>query len=140
GAGLALGSLSTLPPLGAGAVLMFLGMGMLGMGNGAVFQLVPQRFPKEIGVVTGIVGAAGGLGGFFLPNLLGSVKQLSGTFAYAFLIFAIAALGCGAALGYASRAWQGVFVGRGGMATTRTVEGGEEAPAEGTLAGVEASA
>ena len=36
------------------------GMGLLGMGNGAVFQLVPQRFPKEIGVITGIVGAAGG--------------------------------------------------------------------------------
>ncbi len=37
----------------------------LGMGNGAVFQLVPQRFRKEIGMVTGIVGAAGGIGGFF---------------------------------------------------------------------------
>ena len=37
---------------------------LLGMGNGAVFQLVPQRFPERIGLVTGIVGAAGGLGGF----------------------------------------------------------------------------
>lgn len=39
-------------------------MGLLGMGNGAVFQLVPQRLPKEIGVIAGIVGAAGGIGGF----------------------------------------------------------------------------
>ena len=47
---------------------------LLGMGNGAVFQLVPQRFPERIGVVTGIVGAAGGLGGFFLPTLLGVLE------------------------------------------------------------------
>ena len=49
-------------------------MGLLGMGNGAVFQLVPQRFPQEIGVITGIVGAAGGVGGFFLPTLLGGLQ------------------------------------------------------------------
>ncbi len=44
---------------------LFVGMMGLGMGNGAVFQLVPRRFRKEIGMVTGIVGAAGGIGGFF---------------------------------------------------------------------------
>jgi NNP family nitrate/nitrite transporter-like MFS transporter len=72
------------------AVLLFLGMGALGMGNGAVFQLVPQRFPKGIGVVTGIVGAAGGLGGFFLPTALGAVKDATGT--YAMGLWAIAAI------------------------------------------------
>jgi len=51
-------------------------MACLGTGNGAVFQLVPQRFGKEIGVATGVVGAAGGLGGFFLPTLLGWLKGL----------------------------------------------------------------
>ena len=107
-----------LPPLWIGAALLFLGMGMLGMGNGAVFQLVPQRFPKEIGVITGIVGAAGGVGGFFLPNLLGSLKQLTGTFSYAFVIFALAAILCAAALVYVSRSWEGVFLARGGLATT----------------------
>ena len=56
--------------------LLFVGMGLLGMGNGAVFQLVPQRFPERIGLVTGVVGAAGGLGGFFLPSLLGAVQRL----------------------------------------------------------------
>ena len=45
-------------------VVLFCAMGMLGMGNGAVFQLVPQRFAGRIGIMTGIVGAAGGLGGF----------------------------------------------------------------------------
>ncbi len=56
-------------------------MGLLGMGNGAVFQLVPQRFPERIGIVTGIVGAAGGLGGFFLPTLLGAAKDVTGGYA-----------------------------------------------------------
>ena len=44
---------------------------LLGIGNGAVFKLVPQYFPKEVGTVTGLVGAMGGLGGFFPPLLLG---------------------------------------------------------------------
>lgn len=55
---------STLPSLTYVTILLFLGMMCLGLGNGAVFQLVPQRFQKEIGVITGIVGAAGGVGGF----------------------------------------------------------------------------
>ena len=96
GVGLMMLGIAALPPLAVGTVFMFLGMGMLGMGNGSVFQLVPQRFPKEIGVITGIVGAAGGLGGFFLPNLLGSIRQLTGTFSYAFLIFAVVSLACAA--------------------------------------------
>ncbi len=36
----------------------------LGMANGSVFQLLPQRFGKDIGVMTGLVGAGGGVGGF----------------------------------------------------------------------------
>jgi NNP family nitrate/nitrite transporter-like MFS transporter len=108
--------LSTLPPLALGTLFMFAGMGLLGMGNGSVFQLVPQRFPKEIGVLTGIVGAAGGLGGFFLPNLLGSLKQLTGSFSSSFLIFGLAGFGCAAALVYVSRSWEGAFVGQGGRA------------------------
>jgi NNP family nitrate/nitrite transporter-like MFS transporter len=67
-----------LPPVGVAVLLLFLGLGMLGMGNGAVFQLVPQRFPERIGVVTGLVGAAGGLGGFALPFALGGLKDATG--------------------------------------------------------------
>lgn len=64
-------------------------MACLGMGNGSVFQLVPQRFPKEIGVVTGIVGAAGGLGGYILSNnILGPLKQSTGTHVAGFLTVA----------------------------------------------------
>lgn len=57
--------ISSLPPLPVVTVLLFICMMCLGMGNGSVFQLVPQRFQQEIGVITGIVGAAGGLGGYF---------------------------------------------------------------------------
>jgi NNP family nitrate/nitrite transporter-like MFS transporter len=111
-------ALSALPQLAWSTVLMLAGMGMLGMGNGSVFQLVPQRFPKEIGVMTGIVGAAGGIGGFFLPNLLGGLRQLTGTFTAGFFIFALTAFACAGALPYVSRVWEGVFVRRGGLAHT----------------------
>jgi len=70
--------------------LFFVGLGMLGMGNGAVFQLVPQRFPERIGLVTGIVGAAGGLGGFFLPSVLGAIRDSYGTYAPGLVLFTAA--------------------------------------------------
>lgn len=69
-------------------VVFFLGATALGMGNGSVFQLVPLRFRNEIGVMTGLVGAAGGLGGFFLAKALGISKGMTGGFMGGFLIFA----------------------------------------------------
>ncbi|MBV8613743.1 MAG: NarK/NasA family nitrate transporter [Acetobacteraceae bacterium] len=63
----------------------------LGAGNGAVFQLVPQRFRDEVGVMTGIVGCTGGLGGFYLASSLGYSKQLSGSYQLGFLLFALLA-------------------------------------------------
>ncbi|MBI4743051.1 MAG: NarK/NasA family nitrate transporter [Betaproteobacteria bacterium] len=75
------------------ALLVFvLAMLALGMGNGAVFQLVPQRFRKEIGVMTGLVGMAGGVGGFYLASSLGYAKQTTGSYQIGFLIFAALAL------------------------------------------------
>ena len=64
----------------------------LGMGNGAVFQLVPQRFRKEIGVMTGLVGMAGGVGGFYLASSLGYSKQVTGSYQAGFMIFAALAI------------------------------------------------
>ncbi|HTM04049.1 MAG TPA: MFS transporter [Vicinamibacterales bacterium] len=81
GFAICLGSVATTPPLAFTVAVLFVGMGMLGMGNGAVFQLVPQRFPDRMGIVTGLVGAAGGLGGFFLPTLLGVARDLTGSYA-----------------------------------------------------------
>jgi NNP family nitrate/nitrite transporter-like MFS transporter len=77
-------------------LFFFVGMMCLGMGNGAVFQLIPQRFRGEIGVLTGLVGMAGGVGGFYLATSLGLSKQWTGEYRAGFLIFAglgVAALG-----------------------------------------------
>jgi NNP family nitrate/nitrite transporter-like MFS transporter len=59
-----------------------------GMGNGSVFQLVPQRFRHEIGVMTGLVGMTGGVGGFFLASSMGLSKQLTGSYQIGLLGFA----------------------------------------------------
>jgi NNP family nitrate/nitrite transporter-like MFS transporter len=69
-------------------VVVALAMLALGMGNGAVFQLVPQRFRKEIGVMTGLVGMAGGIGGFYLASSLGYSKQLTGSYQIGLMVFA----------------------------------------------------
>jgi NNP family nitrate/nitrite transporter-like MFS transporter len=66
----------------------------LGLGNGAVFKLVPQHFPKETGTVTGLVGAFGGLGGFFPPLELGLVKDAFGSYTLGFLLLSAFSLGC----------------------------------------------
>lgn len=72
-----------------GAVIVFVfAMLSLGTGNGAVFQLVPQRFRKEIGVMTGLVGMAGGIGGFYLASSLGYSKQITGSYQIGLTIFA----------------------------------------------------
>ncbi len=60
----------------------------LGAGNGAVFQLVPQRFRQEIGVMTGLIGMAGGIGGFLLAAGLGTIKQYSGDYQLGLWLFA----------------------------------------------------
>jgi NNP family nitrate/nitrite transporter-like MFS transporter len=88
----ALAGVSTAHTLGSALGLFVMAMLALGTGNGAVFQLVPQRFRAEIGVMTGLVGMAGGVGGFYLASSLGFAKQLTGSFQAGFLIFAGLAL------------------------------------------------
>jgi NNP family nitrate/nitrite transporter-like MFS transporter len=66
----------------------------LGLGNGAVFKLVPLFFPKSTGAATGIVGAAGGLGGFFPPLVLGITKDATGDFVLAFIFLVAFAWMC----------------------------------------------
>lgn len=65
---------------------------MMGLGNGAVFKLVPQYFPGETGTVTGLVGAMGGLGGFFPPLLLGIFRDRMGAVWPAFVLLALVSL------------------------------------------------
>ncbi len=66
----------------------------LGLGNGAVFKLVPQLFPNETATVTGLVGAFGGLGGFFPPLELGLVKDATGSYTLGFAFLSLFALIC----------------------------------------------
>jgi NNP family nitrate/nitrite transporter-like MFS transporter len=89
--GLALASFQQPSPYIALGILMF-SMMALGAGNGAVFQLAPQRFGKEIGVVTGLVGMTGGVGGFYLAASLGWAKQVTGSYQIGLLAFAGLAL------------------------------------------------
>jgi NNP family nitrate/nitrite transporter-like MFS transporter len=111
-------SISTLPPLSVITVLLFVGMMGLGMGNGSVFQLVPQRFQKEIGIITGIVGAAGGLGGYFLPKILGNLKQSTGSYTPGFLIISGIALVCVVLIFILQGSWKKTWIGSGGKART----------------------
>lgn len=85
---------------------LFLAMAALGLGNGAIFQLVPQRFPKEIGVMTGIVGAAGALGGFFLPTLLGFFKDATGSYGVGFILFSFMSLAALIILNVVQKEWK----------------------------------
>ena len=89
--GLALASFQQPSPWVALALFLFVMMS-LGAGNGAVFQLAPQRFSKEIGVITGFVGAMGGAGGFYLASSLGWAKQVTGSYQVGLLAFAALAL------------------------------------------------
>ena len=91
-AAIALAGVSMAPTLATALSLFVVAMLALGTGNGAVFQLVPQRFQSEIGIMTGLVGMAGGVGGFYLASSLGFAKQFSGSFSSGFLIFAALAL------------------------------------------------
>ena len=91
-AGIALALVSTAPTSVWVALGLFIvGMLALGTGNGAVFQLVPQRFQREIGVMTGLVGMAGGIGGFYLASSLGYSRQLTGSYQIGLLMFALLA-------------------------------------------------
>jgi NNP family nitrate/nitrite transporter-like MFS transporter len=105
----ALAGVSAAPTVQSALSLFVMAMLALGAGNGAVFQLVPQRFRAEIGVMTGLVGMAGGVGGFYLASSLGFARQLTGSYQPGFLIFAglalLALCGISIAKGTWRRTW-----------------------------------
>lgn len=105
-AALGLMAVGMLPSLWVATALLFFIMACLGMGNGSVFQLVPQRFREEIGVATGVVGAAGGLGGFLLPSFLGLLKDWTGSYGVGLFCFGLAGLGCWGLLRVVQRGWR----------------------------------
>lgn len=75
------------------AVLTVAAVGAMGVGNGVILQLASEWFPKQIGLASGVVGAAGGIGGFLLPLWLGALKEMSGSYRAGLWVFALVA-GC----------------------------------------------
>ncbi|MBI4400444.1 MAG: NarK/NasA family nitrate transporter [Nitrospirae bacterium] len=83
------GAIGQLPHLTQAATLMVIAVATMGFGNGVVFQVVSDRFQKQIGTASGLIGAAGGFGGFLLPSWLGLLKDVTGTYGSGFLLFAL---------------------------------------------------
>ncbi len=110
--------LSQMPALPIAMGLLFVIMACLGVGNGSVFQLVPHRYGRRVGVATGILGAAGGLGGFLMPTVIGTLRQGTGSYAsgfWAFGGFALLALTC---LLLVQRVWIGQWLAEHGRVRT----------------------
>ncbi|MBK9282988.1 MAG: MFS transporter [Sphingobacteriaceae bacterium] len=105
-------------PIGVTAttILFMVCFAALGAGNGALFQLVPLRWPLATAVAGSMIGEIGALGGSFIPNAMGLSKQNTGSFFWGFMSFAILALIAFIVLRVAQRAWTKKWVGKGGMA------------------------
>ncbi|OQZ01905.1 MAG: hypothetical protein B6D35_02095 [Candidatus Brocadia sp. UTAMX2] len=79
----------------ATSLMVFYIMGTcLGIGNGVVYKLVAEYFPKDTGAVGGLVGAAGGLGGFFLPIILGTIKDYTDNYSLGYIFVSLVCLMC----------------------------------------------
>src|SRR5207247_10380208 len=99
-----------LPALPIAVGLFVVAMACLGLGNGSIFQLMPHRYGARVGVATGILGAAGSLGGFVLPTLLGLLKQTTGTYASGMAVLAALAVIALVVLAVLQSDWGGTWV------------------------------
>ena len=109
-------AITPLPSLATAIAFLFFALGFMGLGNGAVFQLAPQRFVGRMGAMTGLVGAAGGLGGFLFPVVLGWFKQYYGSFGIGFSVFAVLSGFALINLLMARQKWVGLWMAEGGVA------------------------
>ncbi|HEY2591245.1 MAG TPA: MFS transporter [Steroidobacteraceae bacterium] len=80
-----------MPSIGGGIALLLALYLCFGLGNGATFQLVPHRFRGKTGLMTGIIGAAGGIGGFYLPVVMGLARESAGSYQLGFTTFGVLA-------------------------------------------------
>ena len=105
-AGSALVAAGLVPQLAFNVAIFMVACASFGMANGSVFQLLPQRFGKELGLMTGLVGCGGGVGGFWLASSLGFAKQHTGSYAAGFLIFAALCVLAICGLGLVKTRWR----------------------------------
>jgi len=110
GVAAALAALSFLPPFWFALPLFLVLLALLGAGSGAVFQLVPLRFRVHLGAATGIIGAAGGLGGFFLPTWLGYTRTHTGSYGTGLAILACLCVSGAALLFKVRPGWNAGFL------------------------------
>jgi NNP family nitrate/nitrite transporter-like MFS transporter len=108
-AGVALIAAALTHDLALNLTLFVVVSGSLGMANGAVFQLLPQRFRSDMGIMTGLVGAGGGIGGFYLASSLGFSKGITGSYESGFLIFASLCLLAIAGLNLVKTRWRSTW-------------------------------
>jgi NNP family nitrate/nitrite transporter-like MFS transporter len=97
-------------------LLFMLCFAALGAGNGALFQLVPLRWPMATAVAGSMIGEIGALGGGFLPNAMGLSKQYTGTYFWGFLAFALLAVAMLAMLRIMQIRWTRTWAEKGGRA------------------------
>jgi len=97
-------------------LLFMLCFAALGAGNGALFQLVPLRWPLTTAVAGSMIGEIGALGGGFLPNAMGQSKQLTGTYLWGFVSFAVLALVMLGMLRLVQIRWTRTWAEKGGRA------------------------
>ena len=97
-------------------LLFMLCFAALGAGNGALFQLVPLRWPLTTAVAGSMIGEVGALGGSFIPNAMGQSKQLADTYLWGFVAFAVLALGVLAVLQVVQIRWTRTWAEKGGRA------------------------
>jgi len=97
-------------------LLFMLCFAALGAGNGALFQLVPLRWPLTTAVAGSMIGEIGALGGGFLPNAMGQSKQLAGTYLWGFVSFAVLALAMLTMLRLVQIRWTRTWAEKGGRA------------------------
>ncbi|MEX8493254.1 nitrate/nitrite transporter [Sphaerotilus sp.] len=97
-------------------LLFMLCFAALGAGNGALFQLVPLRWPLATAVAGSMIGEVGALGGGFLPNAMGLSKQYAGSYLWGFVAFTVLALGMLAMLRVVQIRWTRTWAEKGGRA------------------------
>jgi NNP family nitrate/nitrite transporter-like MFS transporter len=113
-----------MPPLAGGVVLLFCLYLCFGLGNGATFQLVPHRWTGRTGLMTGIIGAAGGIGGFYLPVIMGIAKESTGSYQMGFVTFGvIAALALGLVVALRQQWLSWAAVGHAAAGSDASLEG-----------------